>query len=478
MSNLGLSAAQIAGMSAEDLKTKLAQAQALSQQQAAFDAVKSELMTALIPAAETFSKVFLALSPAIRLIGSAIGLILTPLTAMAEILNGNIDKLSTTQKIVGWLAIGFTSLYTLGKLAAVVEASRNAGMLKRMAIAKAELGMSKAEYVLSVMRKAIAESRIISAIKYGAIQAAELARASALKVMDVLGLTRLITRLGLRKAEATVDAAITATTGTRAALQTGIAAGAAASLASTTANVPAQAALGAATTATAGAQAGLAAAALTTNAALTFGLGTVIAIAAAATAIGALIGYMVKAKKAGDIMSPAKGKTQVSTKEGGLFELSKNDDVAAGPGIIDKLQSSNTNAGSTVVQQVQPQLDLSMQPVVTAITSLQTALEGMLSNRTDIESSDNITARVQPTESVAIQTNTSPASTEQSPANATQTNTLIDVNAVVKAISDQNIILNAILDASRTPAPITIGSKTITELGSQLAVERSYNRSN
>ena len=44
------------------------------------------------------------------------------------------------------------------------------------------------------------------------------------------------------------------------------------------------------------------------------------------------------AKKTGDLKSPAEGKTEVSTKEGGLFELSKNDDLAAGPGILDKLK--------------------------------------------------------------------------------------------------------------------------------------------
>ena len=43
--------------------------------------------------------------------------------------------------------------------------------------------------------------------------------------------------------------------------------------------------------------------------------------------------------KAGDIMSPAKGdgKTRVSTKEGGLFELSPNDDLVAAPGAVSKM---------------------------------------------------------------------------------------------------------------------------------------------
>ena len=63
-------------------------------------------------------------------------------------------------------------------------------------------------------------------------------------------------------------------------------------------------------------------------------------IAAAAVAlagVGALIVAANKIKSVGDVMSPADGKTQISTKEGGLFQLSKNDDVAAGPGILDKL---------------------------------------------------------------------------------------------------------------------------------------------
>ena len=41
--------------------------------------------------------------------------------------------------------------------------------------------------------------------------------------------------------------------------------------------------------------------------------------------------------KAGDVMSPADGKTRVSTKEGGLFELSPNDDLIAAPGAADAI---------------------------------------------------------------------------------------------------------------------------------------------
>ena len=50
-------------------------------------------------------------------------------------------------------------------------------------------------------------------------------------------------------------------------------------------------------------------------------------------AIGGILGYLASSlSKAGDVMSPADGKTVVSTKEGGLFELSANDDLVAAPG--------------------------------------------------------------------------------------------------------------------------------------------------
>jgi hypothetical protein len=63
------------------------------------------------------------------------------------------------------------------------------------------------------------------------------------------------------------------------------------------------------------------------------------ALAGAAVAAGII--YGIKSMTAGDINSPAKGKTTVSTKEGGIFELSPNDDLIAAPGISDKLLNEN-----------------------------------------------------------------------------------------------------------------------------------------
>jgi hypothetical protein len=63
-------------------------------------------------------------------------------------------------------------------------------------------------------------------------------------------------------------------------------------------------------------------------------VGPALGVAAAAGALA--LGYSYYSK-AGDIDSPADGKTRVSTKEGGLFELSPNDDLVAGPGASDAM---------------------------------------------------------------------------------------------------------------------------------------------
>lgn len=81
--------------------------------------------------------------------------------------------------------------------------------------------------------------------------------------------------------------------------------------------------------------------------AVPFGLGIPLAIAAVA-GLGTLISSA--ASKVGDINSPAKGKTQISTKEGGLFELSPNDDIVAAPGASAAMARATQPQQTTVVQ--------------------------------------------------------------------------------------------------------------------------------
>ena len=69
-----------------------------------------------------------------------------------------------------------------------------------------------------------------------------------------------------------------------------------------------------------------------------------IGLIAAGAGIAALMAAMGSAKisEAGDVMSPARGKTRVSTKEGGLYELSPNDDLVAAPNALERMNNNPT----------------------------------------------------------------------------------------------------------------------------------------
>jgi hypothetical protein len=71
-------------------------------------------------------------------------------------------------------------------------------------------------------------------------------------------------------------------------------------------------------------------------------VGPVLGAAAAVAAYALGKSYF---SKAGDVYSPADGKTQISTKEGGLFELSPNDDVLAGPGLGEAMKNKEGVSG-------------------------------------------------------------------------------------------------------------------------------------
>lgn len=96
-----------------------------------------------------------------------------------------------------------------------------------------------------------------------------------------------------------------------------------------------------------------------------FGIGIPLAIAT----IAGFFSTMSKAKsqapkKAGDMFSPADGKTQVSTKEGGLFELSPNDDLVAAPGAGDAVSAATNRGGasnSALISEIQTLIGINRQ---------------------------------------------------------------------------------------------------------------------
>jgi hypothetical protein len=84
-----------------------------------------------------------------------------------------------------------------------------------------------------------------------------------------------------------------------------------------------------------------------------FGLGIPAAIGTVAALGGIIGGVGSMIASAGDVNSPAKGKTQISTKEGGLFELSQNDDIVAFPGASQMAQNAQNNMSQNNNQTVQ-----------------------------------------------------------------------------------------------------------------------------
>jgi hypothetical protein len=95
---------------------------------------------------------------------------------------------------------------------------------------------------------------------------------------------------------------------------------------------------------------------------------------AIAAIVGAVASLNSAASKAGDVMSPAKGKTQISTKEGGLFELSQNDDVIAAPGLL--------SGGSKSTSSTSPMINF--QPMIDRLVAVENVLNQILAKETNV----------------------------------------------------------------------------------------------
>ena len=105
-------------------------------------------------------------------------------------------------------------------------------------------------------------------------------------------------------------------------------------------------------------------------------IGVPLGVAAAAAVTASGFGLLKGIKKAGDMMSPSGGKTQVSTKEGGLFELSPNDDLVAAPGAADRMKNGGGN-------------QMNIAPLVAKVEQLITINKAILAKSPVIEMGGN-----------------------------------------------------------------------------------------
>ncbi len=95
-------------------------------------------------------------------------------------------------------------------------------------------------------------------------------------------------------------------------------------------------------------------------------VGPALAIAAAVAGTAALLSAVGSAASAGDLTQKAGEGPMVSTNVG-AFQLDKKDDIAAGPGIVDKLNGDGEHGSGTAAGAV----NIDVTPVVNAIASLQ-----------------------------------------------------------------------------------------------------------
>jgi hypothetical protein len=117
MAGLNLSAAELNSLSAEELQTKLAQQQAADKSAKAFDDLKTQLASALLPLGEALMQVFSLLSPIVKVLGITLKLAFTPLTAASKMLSGIVDLFYNVYDAIGMIFSGdiFDGIKQLGK---------------------------------------------------------------------------------------------------------------------------------------------------------------------------------------------------------------------------------------------------------------------------------------------------------------------------------------------------------------------------
>ena len=253
MTNLGLSAADIQGMSDEELKTALAKQQSYDASAKAFTDMKQTLVGAIAPAAEALGAVFQALGPTLKALGVVLGIAFKPLIWAGEAVKFIMDLFNQFPAI----------MYTILGISTAIWAMENQKLITSFAqTAQYEIGFALllAQETIEGAILAIKNSQTFAIIK----QIAKLAIAAGTQLAQAIG-----------------------------------------GIFSSFSMIP-------------------------------FGIGIPLAIAA----VGGLIAMFSGAfSKTGDLaMSAGGGPIVTNPREGTIFQGTKNDEVAMGPGVIGAAQ--------------------------------------------------------------------------------------------------------------------------------------------
>lgn len=106
MAGLNLSAAELNDLSDKELQTKLAQQQAADKSAKAFDDLKTQLASALLPLGEALMQVFSLLSPIIKILGVTLKIAFSPLTAAGKAISDIVDRFYAVYDAVSMIFSG------------------------------------------------------------------------------------------------------------------------------------------------------------------------------------------------------------------------------------------------------------------------------------------------------------------------------------------------------------------------------------
>ena len=366
---LNLSAEQLQKMSAKEIQAELAKKNAADKTAAAFDTIKNDLVSALAPAAEAFAGIFAALSPVIKILGSALKIAFLPITLAGKALQFVLDlanRFKGVTMVIGGLLL---SNYIQQKLG-TAEKRKQLGLLIS----------EKAGIMLNTAMKWLgfsAEQATTVESKQGILaKGIEIAKQIGLNALKWLGFGAEQATTGEKKAgflfstyefikQTAINAIKTVGLGIELAVNAAKAVG----------NALSSTGIGK-VLASAGALLMKAVAGIwSTLSQIPFGVG--LAIAGVATAgLFALFGK-AKAQKAGDVgISPKGGPIVASPREGTIFQGTNNDGVEMSPSAGQPNSGgggggSSSGGGATTAQISSAQMTQIIEALAKVVTAVQ-----------------------------------------------------------------------------------------------------------
>lgn len=175
MANLGLSAAEIEGMSSKELQNRLAQQQAADRTSKAFDSMKAAMADALLPAAEALMGVLQIIAPIIQGIGYTIKFVADSVRSVFQMFTGSVEQVSLLKVLLGSILVTYAGIAAYNKAAAAFAAFKAASektteksLLKQGFTMLKNLGIAIAEAVAKITGASAATLGIAAGIALAA----------------------------------------------------------------------------------------------------------------------------------------------------------------------------------------------------------------------------------------------------------------------------------------------------------------------